>query len=459
MPSTAATWILRCNDKKRIDRLIKDLELIANLHKDIIEANWNSWAVSNDLTTFLYKHLKRYRGVDEAFKKGGHGPGLKEIIKKDHQEYAALVANIKDRSKLLDRVIVKYDEEIKGKILIDKGLFEPDFGRSKCNNESMSRMQRLYEFNFQSEEEKRQMTDEIKADYVETDKVKLYGFQFRFYEHRWPMSGYDQMSLVFAKFPEFPELNGLCIEVHDKVDNAIRYKDPYRAKADYIIKGPNISLRYLNEDVIFRLLTWINFFHFPEIKFDFGYGNNHKVKHEEINEFYGHSLLKNKALIELLDYSYQEYKNDIDTNHISNIPLIDHLFEKLISPERLSYRRKFLERAFGKTEKMQATFDNTVIYSDLHKIAEDYFVGAPYFCEACGLHFGLSLERSIAAVKYIHSLRISELKASGFYFDIDLSKTDDENFKSKEDFKNFYFHAMFCGFCDSEKKWIEMRPL
>lgn len=77
---------------------------MANLHKDIIEANWNTWAVSNDLTTFLYQELKRYKGLDDAYKRGGHGPGLKEIIKKDHQEYSALVANIKDRSKLLGRL-------------------------------------------------------------------------------------------------------------------------------------------------------------------------------------------------------------------------------------------------------------------------------------------------------------------------------------------------------------------
>ena len=149
----------------------------------------------------------------------------------------------------------------------------------------------------------------------------------------------------------------------------------------------------------------------------------------------------------------------IGDEHVSDSSFIEKIFETLVSTEKLEYRRKLTERLLGKQEKIKATFINKIIYSDLYKIAKKPFVAAPYFCEACGLHFGLNLEKSIAVIKYIKYLRLIEMEASGFYFDIDLSKFDDENYQSEDDFRNNYFHAGFCGYCDSDKKWIEMRPI
>ncbi len=460
MPSTGADWKLRCTDHDKIDRFIKDLEPIAILHKNIIEANWDSWAVRTELTAMIYPELKRFRGIINKYFHCKYQDETEEEVKKRFHEFRTVVPNIGDRSKVLDRVIIKYDKQIEGNILIDKKLFDADSLHSKLNSKKMQfEMRDLYFFKYTSEAQKEQMIEDIKINYVIASKVSLYGFQFRVFESRWPMSDDDLLSFVFAKFPEYPELDGLCIELHDSIENQIHYKDPVRSAADFIIENPSISLRYLNEDVIFKLLTWINFFHFPDIQFDFGYGNNAKVKQKEINRFFGNKLLKDKALIEIMEYSYQELKYDIDKDYVTNVPVIDKLFDMVVNPERLEYRRNIASVAFGEVQKIKATFKNKVIYSELYKLSEDMFVAAPFFCEACGLHFGLDLERCIAIVKYIHALRLGELKASGYYFDIDLSKFDLKNYKTEDDFKNIYFHSGFCEFCDSEKKWIEMRQI
>lgn len=448
MPTTFVDWNLRCIDRKRIDRLINDLEHMAILHKSIIEANWIRWATLTDLTTVLYPELKNFEGIAYKHKKGGYSPEIKEVIKNQYYEFITLVSNIKDREKLLDRVIIKYDKQLEGNILIERELFGSDSIHSKPK-----------ENNYESDAEKKQMIEQIHADFVKTSKVSLYGIQFRLYESRWPMEGYDLLSFVFAEFPEYPELDGLCVEVNDRVANCSIYQDPIRNSADIIISNPSILLRYLNEDVVFKLLTWVNFFHFPEMRFEFGWQSNHKVKQEEIANFFGNSLLKNKALIELLEYSYQEHRYYIDEDLISNVPLIDELLNKVVSTEKLEKQKRIAEVLFGKTEKIKATFHNKIIYSDLYKIANEPMVAAPFFCEGCGLHLGLNLERSIAAVKYLQNLTMSELKVSGFYFDLDLSKFVNAEYKSEDDFKNIYFHAGSCSFCDSEEKWMEMRPL
>lgn len=460
MPSTRADWIIRCTDQKKIDQLIKDLEQMAILHKNIIKADWNEWATSVGIITDIYPELKRFRKTRYKYYRRSNYPTEKQVeITNQFNEFTRLVENSIDRSKLLDLLIIKYNHAIEGNILISKELFEPDFIRKKPEYHGKYSWEQLYFFEYNSDAEKQEMSDEIMKRYAKTGKVNLYGLQFRMYECRWPMGNHDLMSFVFAEFPDYPELNGLCIEIIDNADNFMEYNDPGRAAADYVLYPPSISLRYQNEDVVFKLLTWMNYFYFPDMRFDFGYGNNYEVKPEEISKYYGNELLKNKALIELLEKSYQENKYVIGVEDLSDTPLIDKIFESVVTPSRLSYRREFGERLLSKTEKSKATFKNEVIYSELFEIAKDPFVGAPYFCEACGLHLGLSLDRSIKAMKYIQSLRLSELKASGFYFNIDLSKTDEESFQSKEDFKNRYFHAGFCGFCDSEKKWIEMRQL
>lgn len=460
MPSTGADWIIRCTDHEKIDLLVKDLEPMATLHKGIIEADWNNWAIVAWIITDIYPELKRFKETSyKYFHRSDYSAEEQEEIAKQYQEFVHLVQNVIDRKKLLDRVIIKYNHEVEGNILISRELFESDFVRSKPKYDGEYSWDQLIDFKYKSEAEKQRMTDEIMARYAQTGKMKLHGLQFRMYESRWPMGCDDMMSFVFAEFPDYPELDGLCVELTDNENNLMEYKDPGRAAADYVIYPPSISLRYQNEDVVFKLLTWMNFFHFPEMKFDFGYGDNYGVKQEEIKKFHGNTLLKNKALIELMEYSYHENKYVIGDDYISDIPLIDMVFDTLVSPEKLEYRRKFAERLLGKPGKIKATFKNEVIYSDLYKIANKPFVAAPYFCEACGLHFGLSLERSIAAIKYIKFLRMMEMEASGFFFDIDLSKFDDENYQSEDDFRNIYFHAGFCSYCDSEKKWIEMRQI
>ncbi len=460
MPSTGANWLIRCTDHEKIDLLVKDLEPMAMLHKGIIEADWKEWALNVWFLTLIYPELKRFREARyKYFRLSEYSAEEQEEIRKQYQEFVHHVENVFDRKKLLDRVVIKYNHEVEGNILISKELFESDFLRSKPEYDGEYSWDQLSDFKYKSEAEKQKMTDEIMARYAKAGKMKLHGLQFRMYEERWPMGVHDIMSFVFAEFPEYPELDGLCVELTDNEDNLMGYKDPGRAAADYVIYPPSISLRYQNEDVVFKLLTWMNFFHFPEMQFQFGWYDNSGVDQKEIGKVFGNDLLKNKAFLELLEFSYQENNYLIDADYVSDFPLIDKLFAMVITPEKRKYMQTFAEDFLGKAGKLKATFDHDVIYTELYKIAKDPNVAAPYFCEACGLHFGMNLERSIAVVKFIKYRKIMELKVKGIHFELNFTDLNDENFNTREDFKNIYFHAGFCKFCDSEKKWVEMRPI
>lgn len=266
------------------------------------------------------------------------------------------------------------------------------------------------------------------------------------------------VSFVFARIPDYPEFDGICVKIEDKMD-AQRHSDTFRIKADYIISKPGLSLRYNNEDFIFKLLTWINFFFFPEMNFDFGYGNNHKLDRSITKPYIKNELLLIKGLSELIEESFFEHKYSIGASHNDGKHIIDTLFKKIVDKEDLDSNRKFAERLLGKPAKTKATFRHKVSLNKLNKISKIPDVVAPFFCEGCGIYYGLNLKNSINTIHHIHKLRLLELQQSGCFFDVDLEKYENEYFNDASAYNGLFFHAGSCQFCDSDKTWIELRPI
>lgn len=474
MPSTAADWSLKCTNKRKINKLKKYLEILALVHKSIIEANWEEWAKNTGMLSKIYPELKIY---DEIIKKYRDRDRLDKDYEKactDYKEYLNVVSKIKNRKPLLDRVIVNYNGEIKGKILIHKNLLNiemPPENVSKettkvilDNDELLELIDNLGNPPKKIDYKQKQIDEQGNIDnyfsnrYIEVEHAILYGFQFRVYENRWPLSDEDIVSFVFAQIPGYPEFDGICVNIEDKID-AQRHFDSTRSKADFIISKPGLSLRYCNEDFVFKLLTWVNFFFFPEMSFDFGYGNNHRLDRKAIKPYIKNNLLLSKGLSELIEESFNEHKYSIGDSYNNGKPIIDKLFQKIINKEDLDSNRKFAERLLGKPDKIKATFKHKVSLRELNKISKMPEVVTPYFCQGCGIHFGLNLKNSIDTIHYIHKLRLLEHQQNGYFFDVDLEKYENNYFNDASVYKGLFFHAGSCGFCDSDENWIELRPI
>ncbi|MCL4401903.1 MAG: hypothetical protein M1436_04450 [Acidobacteria bacterium] len=97
-------------------------------------------------------------------------------------------------------------------------------------------------------------------------RVRLYGVEFRLFDPRnidFPSP--DRLSFVFLRHND-PVLDGRVVMVEPKQECSLYRSEDIRA-ADWYLAHPSITLRYLFERWIDRLMACVKTFYFPELRY------------------------------------------------------------------------------------------------------------------------------------------------------------------------------------------------
>lgn len=103
--------------------------------------------------------------------------------------------------------------------------------------------------------------------HVRVSRLHLRGIDFRFYDPRDLYPGEDRFSLVFLRCEEFPFLDGLIAAARGP-EWCARIVAPGLSGADWYVECPSLHLRGHLEAWTVSLLSWIRYFHVPDLTFD-----------------------------------------------------------------------------------------------------------------------------------------------------------------------------------------------
>ena len=135
--------------------------------------------------------------------------------------------------------------------------------------------------------------------------IQLHGIEFHLYD---PRDSEDRVSFVFISHDTIPALNGKLVMVEDYNEcQSYNYKEINQA--DWLLKTPDITLRYYLEEWFDVFLGWIKYFFIPDLYF-WRYGDF--PQYTELKEEWDKlAIVKSKTLLrnQLFDDLLKEFKS------------------------------------------------------------------------------------------------------------------------------------------------------
>lgn len=101
--------------------------------------------------------------------------------------------------------------------------------------------------------------------FLRLPKAELHGIQWQICDPRFPFEPGHAVGFVHLALPGIPLLDGLLVEVQGDIHNEA-FDDPSLGPVDWRLARPNIHLRYYLESWFERFLSWVRFFHLPDLR-------------------------------------------------------------------------------------------------------------------------------------------------------------------------------------------------
>lgn len=101
--------------------------------------------------------------------------------------------------------------------------------------------------------------------FLRLPKAELHGIQWLICDPRFPFEPGLTVGFVHLVLPGIPHLDGLLVEVQGDIHNEA-FDDPSLGPVDCRLARPNIHLRYYLESWFERFLSWVRFFHVPDLR-------------------------------------------------------------------------------------------------------------------------------------------------------------------------------------------------
>ena len=112
--------------------------------------------------------------------------------------------------------------------------------------------------------------------HVRMERLRVKGFDFRFYDPRALYPAEDRFSCVFLQCEAFPYLDGLMANVSGP-DRCARMTFDDSQGIEWYIECPFLHLRYFLEDWNIMLLSWMKYFFVPDLYY---WQHDHLAGHE-----------------------------------------------------------------------------------------------------------------------------------------------------------------------------------